>query len=338
MKKIIIVVVSILLLSGCYDYSEIDDISIITGILLDYHNNQYEMISEVLENEKESKINIYKTSCKSINLCLLKISEESNKELFISHLKALILTDRTINKDTSFYDYFLRNSKSKMNFYVYYIEDQYIDKLFNNNKNTSLFLKDIIDYNTRNYSSLIKLSFTDMIQKNIEYGIINIYPSITIDDEKVYIDKLVSFNKENKTILSNTESVIYNILLNNAISSYITIPCDNENFTLKLSKSKSKYKYDNKLTININNNAILSSYNCKYDLNEKESINILEQLSNDYIKNKSYELLKLSKNNNTDFLGITRYIYKHNKEKINLNNINEVIYANTKITSIGESR
>ena len=158
MKKIFLLFV-ILLLGGCYDYTEIDDIAIVTGIILDYKNNQYEMISETLENEKESKKIVYKTACDSIDLCILKITDESNKEVFISHLKVLILTDRTVDKDISFYDYFIRNSKSKMNFYIYHINDQYIDKIFDileDNTSTSLFLKDMTDFNTKNYSSSIK--------------------------------------------------------------------------------------------------------------------------------------------------------------------------------------
>ena len=36
MKKLIILIVCILFLSGCSDYTEINDLAIITGISLDY--------------------------------------------------------------------------------------------------------------------------------------------------------------------------------------------------------------------------------------------------------------------------------------------------------------
>jgi len=333
MKKIILLI-SILLLGGCYDYTEIDDISIITGIILDYNNNEYELTTEVFENEKESKVKIYKTTCKSIDLCILEISKESNKELFISHLKTLILTDRTINKDIKFYDYFLRNSKSKMNFYVYYVSDEYKDKIFNDSDNSSLYLKDMTDFNIKDYSTSIKLLFTDMIQKLLEKGFDNIYPSISIKDDKLCIDSLVYSNKE----LNNNESIIYNILSNNTISTYITIPCDNNSFSLNINHLKTKYKFDNTLNIEIKSNSKLSNYNCKYNLNDKNTIKTLEELANKYITNNSYDLINKSKKDNYDFLGLIRYIYKHSKKEIDLKDLTVKINTNIKINSIGESR
>ena len=117
MKKIILIIL-ILLTTGCKDYTEINDFAIINGIILDYNNNKYEMISELLINEKETKIEVIKTTGKTIDQCLSKISKLSNKDIFISHLKTLILTENIINNKINIYDYFLRSSKSKMNFYV----------------------------------------------------------------------------------------------------------------------------------------------------------------------------------------------------------------------------
>ena len=41
MKKIIIMLISIFLLSGCADYVEINDLAIISGIAIDYENDLY---------------------------------------------------------------------------------------------------------------------------------------------------------------------------------------------------------------------------------------------------------------------------------------------------------
>lgn len=339
MKKILILLSIIFLLSGCYDYTEIDDISIVSGIILDYMDNKYELTIELLNNEKESKTVVYKTSCKEIETCILEISNESNKEIFISHQKALILTDRTVNKDVDFYDYFLRNSKSKMNYYVYYISDEYKDLLFKDNKdNVSFYLKDIIDYNTKDYSSLIKLSFIDMIQKISEKGIINIYPNIIVKDDKVIIDSLIAFNDTNKVILNNNESIFYNIISNNTNLTSINVPCEKGSFSLNINRSKSNYEYNNNLEINIKEKAKLSNYNCNYDLNDDKTINKLENLANNYLKEQTNNIIKLSQNNNIDFLGLERYIYKHNKKEIDLSKIKVEINTNIRITSIGESR
>ena len=331
MKKILLII-CLLTLSGCYDYTEIDDISIVSGILLDYKDNKYELTLECLDNEKESKTKVYKVTCNDIEECISKVSKESNKELFISHQKVLILTSRTINKSINFYDYFLRNSKSKMNFYVYYIDDQYIDLLFKDKeKNISFYLKDMTDFNTKDFSTSIKLSFIDMIQKIKEKGINNIYPSISIKDDEIILDSLITFKNNNPIILDNNESIIYNIITNNINITSINIPCNKGSFSLNINSSKTKFIIKNDLIISIKDNAFISNYNCKYNLNDDKTIKKLERIANNYIKEKINKILL--KNNKTDFIGIERYFYKHK-----VNNKNIKIQVNTKITSIGESR
>ena len=142
MKKIILLI-AIFLLGGCYDYAEIDDLGIIVGLIIDYKDNKYEITSQILEQKNETKIKLYKTTCNQIDECLSDISKQASKEIFISHLKILLLTENTIKKDINYYDYFLRNPKSKMNFYIYYIDDTNI--LANNNSRYCLFFGSLPD-------------------------------------------------------------------------------------------------------------------------------------------------------------------------------------------------
>ena len=131
MKKIIIPLILILSLSGCKDYIEINDLAILTGIVIDYKDDMYEVTAQLIVNDKDSKIEVFKTSSSSINEAIAELSKLSNKEVFISHLKVLIVTDRIIKKDIDFKDYFLRSSKSKMNFYIYVIDNDISDKILN---------------------------------------------------------------------------------------------------------------------------------------------------------------------------------------------------------------
>ena len=98
MKKIIIPLILILSLSGCKDYIEINDLAILTGIVIDYKDDMYEVTAQLIVNDKDSKIEVFKTSSSSINEAIAELSKLSNKEVFISHLKVLIVTDRIIKK------------------------------------------------------------------------------------------------------------------------------------------------------------------------------------------------------------------------------------------------
>ncbi len=345
MKKILILFSFILLLSGCYDYVEIDDLVIISGMLIDYKDNQYEINSQIIENNNETKIKVYKTKCKSIDECIFEISKLSNKDIFISHMKTLILTESAIKNNDNYIDYFLRDTKSKMNFYIYYTDDKYKEDILNIYKNeggSAFYIKDLMKYNNKIFSSSTPLSFLDFVYKKTEYGIDPIYPNLKIienNNEKVlYLDGLISFNK-NKLTLNDEQSIMYNILTNNLVKTIITIPCDNNNYSLVLEKTTNKKEVkNNTFNNNISINAKLSSYNCKYDLDDPKTINKLSNITNKYIKDKMEELIDLSISNDIDFLGISSYIYKHENKKIDFKKVNINTNVSTTIDSIGEIR
>ena len=178
MKKIILIL-CILLLGGCYDYVEVTDIAILTGMIIDYEDNKYKITSQLIVNEEENNIKVYTTKGESIEKALLEITKMLNKEVYISHLKTIFLTDRVIESKANYYDYLLRNAKSKMNFFVYYIngEDKLLD--YNSSKNGSaLYIENVTKYNDKMFSSSNSLSFIELVYEKLEYGLNIVYPSI----------------------------------------------------------------------------------------------------------------------------------------------------------------
>ncbi len=356
MKKIIIMLISIFLLSGCADYVEINDLAIISGIAIDYENDLYKLTAQLIENDKESKVVVLTTASSSIDEAMSEISKLSNKELFISHLKVLILSDRLIKENKDFYDYFLRSSKSKMNFYTYIASKDEISsifKIYSDKNSSSIYLDKMMDFNQNIFSSSTPLKFIDMIYNKYEYGINNVYPTITIkknnDEETLYLGNLVSFNsKLNKLTLSEKESIFYNIITNNSKKTTLDIPCDNKIFTIEVQDIKTKFNWNkNIFTIDTKSLGKLKEYNCDYNLNSKEATNKLNILTNDYIKSNINNLINKMKENKNDFIGIGNYIYKKDKNYFdfennnwddNLKNIKIKVKTNTKINSSGEIR
>ena len=156
MKKIIILFILILSLTGCKDYVEINDLAILTGIVIDYKDNMYEVTAQLIVNDKDSNIEVFKTKSNSINEAIAELSKLSNKEIFISHLKVLIVTDTVIKENIDFKDYFLRSSKSKMNFYVYVINNEISEKVLNvykKNDGSSIYLEKMMKFNQNIFSS-----------------------------------------------------------------------------------------------------------------------------------------------------------------------------------------
>ena len=58
MKKIILLFILLFSLTGCFDYVEIDDLVIITGMLIDYKDNEFEITSQVIENDGKTIIKV----------------------------------------------------------------------------------------------------------------------------------------------------------------------------------------------------------------------------------------------------------------------------------------
>lgn len=349
MKKIILISI-LLLLSGCKDYTEVNDLGIISGIIIDYQDNKFKITSELIINDKESNVQVLTTMSDSIDEAIKEMSKLTNKKIFIPHLKVLIITDNILKNDIDYYDYFLRNSKSSMNFYVYYIDSKISDKVFRINKDkdkNALHVEKMLEFNKQIFSSSTPLTFIDLVYKKLEYGIDIIYPVIDIvknnDEEILYLTNQISY-KDNKFItFTENESITYNILTNNIDKSSITVNCDKETFTLQIQDIKTKYKWkDNLFNINTNINGKITDYECKYDLNNINTLKKLEKLSQDYINDQINNLIDKTKEDNNDILGIQNYIYKHdkkhNKDSININNIKNKNNIEFNIISTGEIR
>ena len=347
MKKILILLIMILFLTGCKDYIEINDLAILTGIVIDYTDNMYEITAQLIVNDKKSNTEVFTTKSSSINEAIAELSKLSNKEVFISHLKVLIVTDNIIKNNIDFKDYFLRSSKSIMNFYVYVINEDIKDKVLNiykENDGSSIYLEKMMKFNQNIFSSSTPLKFTEYAYYTLEKGYTNIYPKIDIvknnDKEVLYLSNLTTFKDDKEFELSENESIFYNILTNKANKSSLTINCDENTFSIEIQDIKTKFKLnDNKIYINNKSKTKIVDYKCKYDLNKKETIEKLINLTNNYIEANINDLLKFIKKNDTDIIGIGNYIYKHKLKSYNkeyLSNINFEVKSNTNITSVGE--
>ena len=51
MKKILIIILTLLLCTGCFDYKEINDLAIINAIGVDYENDEYVITLEILNDQ-----------------------------------------------------------------------------------------------------------------------------------------------------------------------------------------------------------------------------------------------------------------------------------------------
>lgn len=348
MKKIIIILL-IFMLYGCADYKEINDLGIISTIGIEYENNLFHLTTEVINIENKNEPYIYETYGSSIDEALAELSKVLNKKIFTSHLKALIIDKKIIEDNIDFKDFFLRKNDNKTNFNVYVTSSiKELVNTHNSSESNGIYLDTILEYNKNTFSSTTSLEFINMVKINLEYGKNNVYPLVSVKDNKMFLDKVITFNYENiPLILDEEQTIIYNIIKNNINKSILNIPCENNNiFSIEIDKSNTSYKYKKDI-MNINNEmeVSLNNYNCTYDLKDSKTIKILNELVNVFIKEKMNNLIKLSKDNNNDFFGLGSYIYKHNYKSITSGswdtiypNLNTSVNVKTFITNTGDER
>lgn len=351
MKKILLII-CVFCLCGCSNYVEINDLAIITGIILDYEDDEYKLTTELIMNEKKNDVKVYTTKGKTIEIALARISKMTSKELFISDLKNLILTNNILDKNINYYDYFLRNAKTKTDFKVYYVDSDDVSKIYDiEDEVMSFHLDELSKFNKSVYSSSITVPFINLVQTLLEYGKNPVYPSITIKKnsgkDTLYLNNLVSYNTENKKIeFTEEESKFYNLVMNNSNDEIIEIKCGDDYFTIEVENSKSKYDFNNnKFTIDLNITSKMYTYHCKDELNDNTIVK-LNKLSTNHIKNSVQDLVKTAKENNNDFLGVGNYIYKRNTKYFDfkneswdnyLKNLDIEVKSNVNIVSKGEA-
>ena len=354
MKKIIILVIIIFFLSGCYNYKELNKIAIVSSISIDKKDNNYLVGAQVMnvkskEDTSSSKIIVYEMTGKTIEEALRKMTTKSNKKLYGGHLGKLVISEE-VAKDSiiDIIDLFQRLPEIKDEFTITIvkgIEANKVIKIITSPENIPAdFVKSSIE--TADIDSA--LTYSSKLDEFVSYYLKEyIDPVISVIEIKNYNKKGTSLKNnetsysETKIILNNiavtsngklekflneSETIGYNFIRNNIMNMILPIKCDNEDnySSISISKSKTKQKINknnNKYIINLNveSNASINEYNCTKDLDKEKNIKSLEKKTEKKIKKYINKAINTQKNAKGKFLGLERMIYlnypQYNNEK-----------------------
>ena len=337
MKKFILVLTFLFLLSGCYDYKELNDYSIVTGISIDKIEDKYE-VSVLISNSsksstetdsKESNVVVYSGKGTTLYSAFKDIGLISPKEIYIGSFSVLILSENVAREGIdNVVDLFLRYPNSRKSFYIVISKDKAKDVLkimtplanfpsqnISNNLSSSTDLQGIIG----------KVSFNKLLSILVQDGI---DPSInTIKDignkekgakqsnlestnPKTYVklDSLAIFkNYKLVDIANRNESIGINFINGNVKETYLKLNYNDGYVVIDTNKIKTsiKTKLDNnpKVNINIEGEAKIIECNGNIDLEDYKTIEKLQKLSNKKIRKIVNQGISLAKKNNSDIFG-----------------------------------
>ena len=327
MKKILIIILTLLLCTGCFDYKEINDLAIINAIGVDYENDEYVITLEILNDQIDkdsSKITSYTKvgHGKNLTSAIENAADKLSKQLIFNHIKLMILSKSIIEeKFENIIDLFLRNTYFRENFYVISATKNKPETLLNHTTNeapiASTAITDTLESIRYSSNTNVLKKFDEIVEEVITYGIDTCFSNITLKDNEFIVDGMSIFNNYSyKSNLSNEYVKIYNLLTDNFDRPTYTINYDNLSFTTAINNGKINTEIKSG-TINVTGNLMgrIIDNDPKYNIRDPKN---LERIDNDFtnlLNKKISEFIKVLQDNNSDILGITRNYYKKTRTK-----------------------
>lgn len=346
MKKTILSLIILFCLSGCWNYKELNDYSIVSGVAIDKVGDEYEtsvLISNLPKNNSdksssESNVVVYSGKGSSIFDSLKKIGLISPKELYFGSFSVLIISEE-VAKDgiNNAVDFFIRYPSSRKNFYVSLARDVKAKDTLKILTPLSSFpsqnITDNINSTKNLQGTIFSLDFNHLLSNILTDGI---EPTINCIEIKGDIEEgssqenLESSEQKTYTKLSNIgifkddklvdwanhdESLGINIINGKINEMYLDLEYDDGYVVVdstSFSTNVSVELKDNKPIVNINlsGEARIIEVKGKVDLKDSDVIEELQKKANNKIKKQVNKALKLAIKNETDIFGFGKMFYQ----------------------------
>lgn len=310
MKKIILFIVIILFISGCYDYRELNNMAVIDGIAIDYKDNNYIVKLEVVKSKKgkdgnEIKTEVLEASDEVLAQAFYKATKMSSNETYLGHVSLLVLSEELArNGINDVIDYVLRDIEISNDYSILISDNIDVFDIENDDESISQKINNTLNVTLGEGNNVtVDMVGNKLLNKNIDLVI----PYLSIVDNEIKISKIAHFDEDRlENIIDNK---IYNFLVldNIDINFY-----DNDN-VINIYDKNVKYNIkDDTVYINVSCNGKIMDVSDDYDLNDSSSYDKLEIIISNTIKNDINVFLKDYK----DLIGINDVYYKkYNKYK-----------------------
>lgn len=312
--KIFVFACLVFLMTGCTSYTELNDLSIVNTLGIDYKDGKYELTISVIEGkiddqELEKEMTVFHSKKATLEEAFQDIYLTSSKKLYLSHIDLLVLSEDAINFELKgIIRNFLENNEYRNNFNVIILKNNSIDDFFDNN----ILAEDINDLLKTNEleTSMTKVKDLETIMTELLIDGNSYIPTISLIDDKI---NLLGFtlikNYRVYEELTLNESILLNLLTNSANMTFIN--------DTKIEENNTYVKTDD--------NNIIFTLNMIIN-NQKNSFKneLIKDLEN-FIKNhqeKNYDILKLTemiRKNDYHYYKKTDNLLKKLKIKININ-------------------
>lgn len=337
----------ILCISGCYNYHELENLAIVTGMSIDKQDGEYTIgvlvanskKQEASSKEGESQTIVYEGKGNSVMEAFYNIDLESPKQLYIGHL-AIVLIDENIAKNEieKISDILIRSPESRKNFYVAVAKDVKASDILKITSPLESYPSESVSMNLKNASTYqgisTDLTYSEFIASMLTTGISPTLPSITIDGDidkgekqdnlkttdpetKVKLDTLAIFrNTKFIGYVSKEESKMINILNKRTKYAMETIQYQDSQVVFHLSNFKITRKAELKdktpiLTISFKATGAINEINTNANLSDPNTIQEIQTgLEQKLTKQIQDTIDAMQKRYKTDIFGFGNLFYQ----------------------------
>lgn len=346
-KRLIIILLLPLFLTGCWNYSELNEIAIATGISIDWEDDKYKLTALISNAQKtegsskegEAQITVFEGTGKTMTEALKNIELKLPKELYLKHISIIIIGEELAKKGVgNILDYLIRDPNSPNKFNILISRDVKAGEILKiispletfPSQNVSLMLVTSGKF----IGSAVEISYNDFIQTYLNQGINPILSSITIKGEEkkgespknikqsepdtyLNLSNLAIF-KNDKLLgyVSEKESIGINIINSKIKQTKVHAKCKGEEedsyivANLNSIDTSSEITKDLKLKINVKATGYITEANCKIDLTEEKNIKEIQKSMESELKKNIKKALEVVQEYKSDIFGFGNQYYK----------------------------
>lgn len=343
MKKILLLLPLLFCLTGCYNYRELNDLAIVSGISIDKNEDEYVVTVEVVNPKKQQDASggdepdfiIYTGTGTSMQEAFRKIIKECPRKLYGAQMDILIIDEETAKTEIkNIMDFFARDPEIRSEFYV--LVGKSTDVLEITTPLDKISSKNIVDSLEANstylgYANLV--TFHDLISNYLNPNIEMALPTVeaigdeeqgetlenleeTATDASNTIGNMAIF-KDDKLIgyLTEKESQAYNMVMGNTQTVLMKTNYDDDQFIInEILKSSTEVEVDiekQKVTISIEGKASIAEANYSENLEDTKEIKKIQKDLNTTTEKLIKDALESTiEKYNSDIYGFRDMFYK----------------------------
>lgn len=361
MKNKLLLLLCSLLMTGCWNYNELNELAIVNAVGIDFKNGEYRVSMMVSNGESTTNSNkdgetsstLLVGDGKTITEAIQNIENKTSKIIYMSHLNVIVISDEiAFNSVYPIIDPFFRNPETIKKYQIVIAKDDSASDILKiispieayPSLNIAANIRDAKE--TIGYSSDVILS--DFVFKAINKGIDPIVPSIRIDgsvsnaDDGKDLDKsYVSTTLELETMAAfsdfklvafstRDESKGINIINNKINSIIIKTSCQNNDYVVsKIDGIKTKIEINDKIIYNVSASGSINETNCKLNLINPNVIKDINKKTSNELKKIINDAILFSIDNDIDIFGIG-FKASRLKKDYNINNYEIKVDLNLK--------